>query len=256
MRSLTVGKEYQTVAETLDAIAYDEEAVVHIPGGVYHEKIFSKHRNLSIIGDGEKKTSVIFEHGSKEDGDVLGSYAACFLGERLEIRDMNISNYAGVGFQVGSAIALSLDVRHAHLSHVRLNSFKHTFHLARGSEVVIEHSSISGDAGYVFGGGEALFNDCEFSSIHPGFVFSPRPEQGERGFVCFMCRFKAQDSSCPPQSVDILNPLRGKVTTISCSFGPHVKRVESPFWDHMDLYAKDNTMDEKSAMALVGSFKA
>lgn len=291
---LTVGKEYQTIQETLNAIPYDVPAIVHLPGGVYHEKLFSDHQDLTLVGSGEEETSIVFEEGARQiapDGNQLGtfrSYTAFFSGERLVIRDLNISNFAGVGCKVGQAVALYLDVRHAHLSHVRLNGFQDTLFLAplpekerepggfrgprayaprRKSEVVVEHSTIRGDIDFIFGGAEALFNDCDLVSLHPGYVAAPSGKQGERGFVFFQCRFTAEVAGCVDESVAIMRPWRpeGKVTTISCTFGPHIKRErvvhwpgleQDPLhWDHWQLAAKDNTLTEKQVMALIGSFK-
>ena len=290
MLELTVGKEYQTIQETLNAIPYDVSAIVHIPKGVYHEKIFSDHQDLTLIGSGEEETSIVFEQSANQiapDGRKVGtfrSYTAFFSGERLVVKDMNISNFAGVGFKVGQAIALYLDVRHAHLSHVRINGFQNTLFLAplpeeerepgeffgpcssvprRKNEVVVEHATIRGDVDFIFGGADALFNDCNLVSLHPGFVASPSGAKDQRGFVFFQCRFQAEVAGCVDESVAIMRPWRpyGRVTTISCTFGSHVMREkvaheqEPLCWDHWQLAAKDNTLTEKQVMALISSFK-
>lgn len=295
---LTVGREYATIQETLQAIPYEERAVVTVPAGVYHEKIFSDHRDLTLEGAGEDRTSIIFEQGAKEvlsDGRKRGTFrtaTAFFSGERLVLKDLNVSNYAGVGFRVGQAIALYLDVRKARLSHVHVNGFQDTLFLGPlpekerepggflgprafaprlASEVVVEHSVVSGDIDFIFGGADALFHDCVIKSVHPGYVCAPCGFLGherDRGFVFHRCSFVAEVACDESACVAVMRPWRpeGRLTTINCTFGPHIipsrvthwKGLEDDplYWDHYQSGAADNTIDERQVMALVSSFGA
>lgn len=291
---LTVGKEYQTVQEAIDAVPYDTPATIHVPAGVWHERISCEKRDITLIGEGMEKTSLVNEAGAREimpDGTKRGTFrtqTAFFRGEKLTLRDMNISNYAGAGWVAGQALALYLDVRSAHLSHVSLHGFQDTLFLAplpeeereengfRGpgeksqrlpSTVVVEHSVISGDIDFIFGGADALFHDCDIVSMHQGYVAAPSGKKSGRGFVFHRCRF-IPGPGVPDGSVYVMRPWRpeGKVAVIDCTFGPHVNRagihpwpgredeIGLATWNHYAAGAKDNTLSEKDVMLLIAGF--
>ncbi len=71
-----------------------------------------------------------------------------------------------------------------------------------------EKCRIEGDVDFVFGGATALFDECDFISNGPGYVFAPStPENARYGFVARNCRFK-RNGDVPDGSVYLGRPWR------------------------------------------------
>lgn len=256
---LTVGPGgYATISEALEAIPYHTPATIVLAEGTYHERIFSDKEDLVIRGSGMEKSIVIQHVGALEmapDGFKKGTFrtsTAFFSGERLELRDLSIVNDAGEGAEVGQAIALYLDVRQAYLSHVSVQSHQDTLFLAplpakereeRGfygprsstprlkSKVLVEDSMIEGDVDFIFGGADALFQDCRIVSNGKGYVSAPSGKKDDIGFVFSSCVFVSH--ACAPHSVYLMRPWRpeGKGTFISCTYGSHINSRGACPWE-------------------------
>ena len=200
MMRLTVGRndeDYQTIQEALDAVPYLEEAEVLISEGVYEEKLFSDKDNLTVRGLGH-----VVITNSDGANEIVGnrkrgtfrSYTAFFSGRKLVLENLTIENRAGSGVEAGQAIALYLDVREALLGHVRLFGHQDTLFLSplpekerekggfygpryRSPRVmcrsVIRNSCIEGDIDFIFGSGDALFDNCEIRSNGKGWIAAP-----------------------------------------------------------------------------------
>lgn len=248
MMEVTVGDQYETIQETLDAIPYEQEAVVHVPMGVWHEKLSSRHKSLTLIGEGEDKTSLIYEAASLDD--PRSSASARFSGEKLVLKELNVSNYAGWGPKVGSAVALLLDVDEARLSHVHVNSFRHTLWVEKGS-LFLEHSRISGDESFIATSGSVFLHNCRIESVHPGRVCDVT---GSGSVVFHMCEFVPSVACSPEGPVALANPSGG-VTTISCRMGSHIVTRDLVCWKHYQPGGRDNTLNEREVMALLGRLR-
>ena len=80
----------------------------------------------------------------------------------------------------------------------------------------------------VFGGGSALFENCELRSVHDGrhmgFVAAPSHDLSQTdGFLFRRCRFTT-DPAVPPGSVYLARPWRdhGLAVFEDCAYGPHI----------------------------------
>ncbi|MCH3920119.1 MAG: pectinesterase family protein [Sphaerochaeta sp.] len=249
MVELTVGKggDYSSIQEALDAIPYRIPARVVVKKGEYHEKLFCDKHDLTLVG--EDGAVVSWDDGAWEtvsDGYKRGTFrssTAFFSGERLRLVNLTIRNTAGKGSEVGQAVALYLDVRHARLEKMALEGWQDTLFLAplpqkerepRGffgprvfaprlkSEVVVVDSVITGDIDFIFGGADALFSHCDIISRGPGYVAAPSGNRRDRGFVFADCRFLSDGA--PDGSVYLMRPWRpeGKVTCIRCTYGAQI----------------------------------
>jgi len=260
MLELSVGRDFPSIQETLNAVPYGSPAHITIARGVYHEKLFCDKHDLFLEGE-EEGVVISNGDGGKEilkDGFKRGtfrSYTAFFSGERLRLENLTIENSAGKGEEVGQAVALYLDVRHASLNHVCLSGWQDTFFLAplperereeRGfvgprqftprlpSEVVVRNSTIAGDIDFIFGGADALFSHCVIVSRRAGYVAAPSGHGAERGFVFDECDF--QNGSPMEQSVYVMRPWRpeGKVTCIRCHYGRHINVLGCSPWKGLE----------------------
>ena len=253
MLRITVGRgdeDYMTVQEAINAVPYNTEAEIIISAGVYREKIFSDKNSLRIKGLGgvyivwDDGAYEIVDHGKRKRG-TFRSYTAFFSGESLQLENITIVNSAGSGSAVGQAVALYLDVASAVLENVSLISFQDTLFLAplpdeerekngfygprhllprRRTRTIIRDSFISGSVDFIYGGGDALFEDCHIESVESGFVAAPSGKKDWVGFVFLRSSFTSR--SLPESSVFLMRPWRpeGKSRFISCSFGPHIDK--------------------------------
>ncbi len=166
-------------------------------------------------------------------------------GSRITCRGCTFENTAGSGKEVGQAIALFLDGDEIVLDHCTVRAHQDTLFLAPLPEteyekdgflgtkpihpriprtVYIRHCLIEGDVDFVFGGATAWFEDCEFRSNGPGFVFAPStPQNVKEGFMVRNCRFTCTDT-VPDGSCYIARPWRdyGMVHLEHCELGRHI----------------------------------
>ena len=253
MLRITVGHEsenYTSVQEAINAVPYNTEAEIEIHEGIYCEKIFSDKSNLTIRGTGCVR--IVCNDGAKEILDrnqkrgTFRSYTAFFSGEKLHISNVSFINDAGNGSIAGQAVALYLDVDNAVLEHVTLSSYQDTLFLSplpdeereingfygpryllprKRCMTVIKDSLIEGTVDFIFGSGDAFFENSEIRSIGEGYVTAPSGKRDWIGFVFHNCTFTHSDS-VPDYSVALMRPWRpeGKVLFSSCTFGRHIVR--------------------------------
>jgi pectinesterase len=190
MLKITVGREngdYATIQEAIDAVPYDESAVIEIEAGVYREKLFCEKRDITFIGAGMKDTVIDFDDYANEimpDGSKRGTfrtYTAFFGGKRVVVRDLTIKNSAGDGRVVGQAVAVYADADVCRFENVRMTGCQDTLFCAplpvaerqrngfMGPRMLTERRltkqyykscEITGDVDFIFGGADAVFDDC------------------------------------------------------------------------------------------------
>ncbi len=154
-------------------------------------------------------------------------------------------NTAGSGRTAGQAIALYLDGDGIVLEDCIIRGHQDTLFLAplppvpyekdgflgpgenaprTDRTVYLRRCLIEGGVDFVFGGATAYFDDCEFRSVEPGYVFAPStPAHAEEGFVVRGCRFTAAPD-VPDGSCYIARPWRehAAVRLENCYLGAHI----------------------------------
>ena len=251
MLVITVGRndeDYTSIQEAINAVPYGMKAEILISEGFYSGKLFSEKADLTIRGLGNVVIACsecgyeILDRGRKRG--TFRSYTAFFGGERIHLENLTIMNGAGDGRDAGQAIALYLDASEAELSSVRLLGHQDTLFLAplpdeerekggfygpryllprKRCRSIIRDSYIEGTVDFIFGGGDALFENCEIKSIGKGYVTAPSGKKDWTGFVFVSCRF-ASESSVDAESVYLMRPWRstGKSLFHSCHIGKHI----------------------------------
>ena len=181
------GGDFSTLQEAINAVPFDEPATIHVAEGLYHEKIFCEKRDITFIGDGVDKTIISFDDYANEvmeDGNKRGtfrSYTAFFGGGKVHVKDMTIRNDAGDGRAVGQAIAVYADADICLFENVKMTGCQDTLFCAplprqerkkngfMGPRVMTERRltsqyykscTITGDVDFIFGGADAVFDDC------------------------------------------------------------------------------------------------
>ena len=191
-----------------------------------------------------------------EDGKKYGtfrSYTVLADGDYITFRNCTFENTAGPGQNVGQAIALYIDGDNIRLENCTLRGHQDTLFLAPLPEkeiipggflgpkqftprhdrtVYFENCIIEGGVDFIFGGATAYFDNCEFRSVEPGYIFAPStPEHIATGFVARNCRFTA-DAAVPKESCYIARPWRihAKVQLENCYLGEHIHPLGWDDW--------------------------
>ena len=187
------------------------------------------------------------------------SYTAFFSGENLTVEDLTIENDAGPGAQVGQAVAAYVDSARAVFRRVKLLGNQDTLFCAplpekerekdgflgprglaprRASAQYYHKCEIAGDIDFIFGGADALFEQCTLRTVDNhiphSYVTAPSGKADGLGFVFWDCDFV---SDCPAGSVYLGRPWRpeGKTAVLDCRLGAHIAPEGfSPWNDRAD----------------------
>ena len=181
------GGDYSVIQEAIDAVPYDESAVIEIGAGVYKEKIFCEKKNITLVGAGMAETVIDYDDYANEimpDGSKRGTfrtYTAFFGGKKVAVRDMTIRNSAGDGRVVGQAVAVYADADICRFENVKMTGCQDTLFCAplpvaarqtngfmgprmmterRLTKQYYKNCEIVGDVDFIFGGADAVFDDC------------------------------------------------------------------------------------------------
>ncbi len=208
-------------------------------------------------------------------------------GDHITFKDCTFINSAGPGEKVGQAIALYLDGDDIHLENCTLSGHQDTLFMAplppkeyekdgflgpkqftprTDRTFYFKNCVIEGGIDFIFGGATAYFDDCEFRSVEPGFVFAPcTPEHVETGFVARNCRFTfSNEKAVPEGSCYIARPWRdyAKVTIEHCFLDRHIAAAGWDDWgkEHAhdtvrfvesDSYGPGAVMDQRPAWVII-----
>ena len=244
--------DFTTISEAVLAVPYECEAEIEIGPGIYREKLVCEKQNITLRGAGADQTRVVWGDGGKlphPDGrptHTFRSYTAFFSGENLTVEDLTIENDAGPGAQVGQAVAAYVDSARAVFRRVKLLGNQDTLFCAplpekerekdgflgprslaprRPTAQYYTECEIAGDIDFIFGGGDALFENCTIRTVDNhiphSYVTGPSGKADGLGFVFWNCDFV---SDCPAGSVYLGRPWRpeGKTAVLDCRLGAHI----------------------------------
>ena len=256
MLNLTVAQDgsgdYASISEAVLAVPYELEAQITIGPGVYREKLVCEKRRITLRGAGADATRLVWGDGGRlphPDGrstHTFRSYTAFFSGEQLTVEDLTIENDAGPGSAVGQAVAAYVDSARAVFRRVKLLGNQDTLFCARRPEKegekdgflgprtfaprrataqYYQNCEIAGDIDFIFGGADALFEQCTLRTVdNPiphSYITAPSGPADGLGFVFWDCDFV---SDCPAGSIYLGRPWRptGKTAVLDCRLGAHI----------------------------------
>ena len=256
MLHLTVAQDgsgdYASVSEAVLAVPYELEAEIVIGPGVYREKLVCEKRCITLRGVGADKTKLVWGDGGKlphKDGrptHTFRSYTAFLGGECVTVEDLTIENDAGPGSAVGQAVAAYVDAARAEFHRVKLLGNQDTLFCAplpekerekdgflgprvlaprRSSAQYYCECEIAGDIDFIFGGADALFEQCTLRTVDNAlphsYVTAPSGPAEGLGFVFWDCDFV---SAAPAGTVYLGRPWRptGKTAVLDCRLGAHI----------------------------------
>ncbi len=247
--------------------------VIHMAPGVYRQKAMICTPGLTIIGSGVDKTRIIYDDYAKKP-DAQGfayitfrTYTLAVCADHVTIRDLAIVNDALQPEVKGQEVALSVVGDDFCMENCRLASTQDTLFagplpddlieryegflaepLRRGGNLRQHYRNclIEGTVDFIFGCGEALFENCELRSLADtrgiGFVAAPAHGLGPgRGFVFRDCRFTCA-AGVELGSVYLARPWRdhGYAIFTDCVYGPHIADAGFDKWNdtRRDLTAR------------------
>ena len=258
--------DFASVSEAVLAVPYDCPAQICIGPGIYREKLVCEKRDIALTGAGMEATRIVWGDGGRlphSDGrptHTFRSYTAFFSGEKLQVKDLTIENDAGPGARVGQALAAYVDSARAVFENVRLLGSQDTLFCAplpekerekdgflgprglaprRPTAQYYRHCEIAGDIDFIFGGADALFEQCTVRTVNNhlpvSYVTAPSGPAEGLGFVFWDCDFVSD--GCPEGTVFLGRPWRptGKTAVLDCRLGAHIAPEGfSPWRDRTD----------------------
>ena len=237
MLTITVAQDgsgdFASVSEAVLAVPYDCRAEIHIGPGTYREKLVCEKKDIALLGAGMDETRIVWGDGGRlphPDGrptHTFRSYTAFFSGEGLRVENLTIENDAGPGAEVGQAVAAYVDSARAFFADVRLLGNQDTgLAPRRPTAQYYRHCQIAGDIDFIFGGADALFEQCTIRTVNnhlpASYVTAPSGRADSLGFVFWDCDFVSDD--CPAGTVFLGRPWRptGKTAVLDCRLGAHI----------------------------------
>lgn len=263
-REIGIESEYQTISAALrdlpiEIIDGEKMLKLLLHPGIYEEKLSIKVPHIEILGLGStpEETEIKFAASAKdldENGFPLGTFRTSTLyleAQTAVLQNLSIKNDAGLGADVGQAIALSLNCDRAFIHHVNLTGDQDTLFLAPLPEAPIQKNgflgaelwpnkldnanifsqcTITGGVDFIFGGGAAYFDNCLIRSRGGYVTAASTAASAAYGFVFNNCRF---ESIAPELETYLGRPWRIHAKTCICKsyLGEHIKSEAWHNWN-------------------------
>lgn len=246
--------DYATITEAIQAAPYDVETIVTIHQGRYREKVYCDRKAVTLQGMGADQTILCWGDGAYRphaDGRKTGTFRSYTLflgGERVRVSGMTIENDAGDGDAVGQGLAVYADAECLWMEDVRLIGHQDTLFCAplpaheripggftgprqlsprRPTRQFYRRCDITGDIDFIFGGADAVFDDCVLRSRDRGlavngYIAAPSGSADGLGFVFRRCHMV---SPAQPGTVFLARPWRstGRAALLNCRLDGHIK---------------------------------
>ena len=254
--------DFSTIAAAVDAVPREVPARIFIRNGVYREKLYCDKLYLELRGESREGALLTWADGAlhrNADGRPNGtfrSYTAFFSGGEVRVENLTIANMAGGGRTHGQGIAAAVDARRAAFYNVALLGCQDTLftgplppteRLPGGflgpKQTAPRLSSlqyyrgcfISGDIDFIFGGADALFEECTLSCHDRnepvnGYIAAPSTAPEGLGYVFYRCTVESKTAA--PGSFFLARPWRpyGKAAFLDCELGEVIAAAGFDDW--------------------------
>ncbi len=245
----------------------EENTTVQLPEGIFRIKLKISTPGLTIRGAGMDKTVIIWDDYAEKtasDGKAFNTFrtwTAAVVSDHVTIEDLTIANDAGHPEIKGQEVALTVYGDDFHMKRCRLTSTQDTLFAGPLPDDLIERYDgfltddlrqtkycrqyfrdclIEGTVDFIFGCGEALFENCEIRSVyderHTGYTAAPaHPLSQTEGFRFRSCTFTAEDT-VDDNSIYLARPWRdyGLCVFEDCTYGPHICTEGFDKWNDTD----------------------
>ena len=249
---------------------FDEAApgsVIHLAPGVYRQKVVIRTPDITVIGAGAGKTRIVYnDYARKRDPEgfeyiTFRTYTLAVCADRVTMKDLSIINDALQPEIKGQEVALSVCATDFRMGNCTLTSTQDTLFLGplppdlieryegflpdelrAGGEMtqVFTDCLIEGTVDFIFGCGQARFENCEIRSLadarNVGYLAAPSHSlQQTEGFVFRNCSLTSQEGVAPG-SIWLARPWRdyGMVRFENCDCGSHIAPEGFDKWSGTD----------------------
>ena len=252
------GDELQTVFDK----AEPGSAIILAPG-VYRQKLMIRTPGLRLIGAGMDKSVLVYDDYALKPDDLGREYntfrtwSVAVCADGVTMRALSVVNDALDPARKGQEVALSVYGDSFCMEDCALRSTQDTLFLGPlPDDLIVRYNGflpdelrqarplrqsflrcrIEGSVDFIFGCGEALFDECDIVSVFDGrsvgYVAAPAHElRQEEGFLFRRCRFTAGDSVADG-SVYLARPWRdyGLCRFEDCACGRHIAQAGFDPW--------------------------
>lgn len=255
----------------LDSAAPGE--TLELAPGDYHIKALITTPGLTLRGAGAGKTRIIWDDYAKkldEQGReyvTFRTWTVAVCADHVTMSDLSIINNALHPEIKGQEVALTVYGDDFRMERCTLSSTQDTLFLGPLPPDLIQRYDgflpdclrrdkpcrqffqdclIEGTVDFIFGCGDALFENCEIRSLndarHVGYVAAPAHSlEQKRGFVFRSCRL-TMEPGVEKGSIYLARPWRdyGLCRFDNCSYGPHISPLGFDKWNdtHRDETAR------------------
>ncbi len=284
---IRVGKsgDYITIGEALQAGDYDDEIIIEIEAGIYREKIHIDKKNVTLLGAGKDRTVIEYGDGAYDtmpDGSKRGTFRSQTLflgGEKCVLKDLTVRNTAGPGTEAGQALAVYADAGKVYMENVVLEAHQDTLFMAplplteriaggflgpgmlkkrKPTQQYYRNCCIKGDVDFIFGGADAVFEDCEIvvrdrNADINGYVTAPSENPGKLGMLFDGCSIHGENDRMAG-SVFLGRPWRptGKAVFLDCRYDDCIHEKRFSEWNEISPPESEACFGEYNPMDMEG----
>lgn len=232
--------------------------------GTYREKLEITVPDIEIVGHTAEDTIIVWDDYAKkldESGteyNTFRTYTVAVLAPRVTFRSLTVENDARSPEIKGQEVALTVYADEFLAEDCRFISTQDTVFCGPLPPDLIERYDgflkdelrrkeyqkqifrsclIAGNVDFIFGCGDALFDDCEIRSVYDvrGHGYASAPAHGSEQEICFIfinCRFTCEDAVAA-DSIFLARPWRdyGKCSFINCQYGRHIAKEGFDKWN-------------------------
>ena len=266
---------YATPETDLQALfdGAEENAHIILAPGDYRCKVMIRTPGITVTGAGAGRTRLIYNDYARKTHPVGGefntfrTYTLAVCADGVTVRELSVVNDALRPEVLGQEVALSVVGDRFLMENCRLTSTQDTLfagplpsdligryegflddRLRRGTWMrqTFRHCLIEGTVDFIFGCGDALFENCEIRSLWDardvGYVAAPAHEKCQSGGFRFRdCRLTCEEG-VTPGSIYLARPWRdwGISRFENCVYGPHIAAEGFDKWNdtRRDLTAR------------------
>lgn len=256
-KTLTVSQDgsgdYKTIQGAVNAVRdlSQEQVVIYIKKGVYHEKLIipSWKCRITLMGESNENTIITNNDYSGKEypaaKDAFGrdkystytSYTVLVQGNDFKAENLTIENASG---RVGQAVALHVEGDRIIIKNCRLLGNQDTLYAAtENSRQYYVDCYIEGTTDFIFGEATCVFQSCTIKNLTNSYITAAATTPRQKfGYVFFDCKLIADLSAT---KCFLGRPWRpyAKVVFIRSEIGNHIVRTA---WDNWGNVQNEQTV--------------